>query len=376
MSIVISSDFDSGNAELVEIAGNRIDVNIRKDIRSDFFQWFHFRAEGLSVGEEYTFRILNAGKSSYPEGWKIHNIPYSEDGKTWERLPSSFEDPILTFKLVPKIGAASFAYFGPYDLTRHKEMISRAQASPYFVSIEVGKSCESRNIELLSFGSGGGEKKNLWILARQHPGESMAEWFMEGLIERLCDPEDEAAKGILSWADLHLIPNINPDGTFHGNLRTNAKGANLNREWDKASEEYSPEVLFALKEMDRIGVDACLDIHGDEDIPYVFGSGAEGNPGFTERLQTIDDAFRQNWMKINQTFQVEHGYDKDEPGKGDLSLCTNQVSERFNCFSLTIEMPFTDDHNHPDPLNGWSPEKSKVLGASSIEALSSIKHLL
>jgi murein tripeptide amidase MpaA len=25
----------------------------------------------------------------------------------------------------------------------------------------------------------------VWIIAQQHPGEHMAEWFMEGVIERL-----------------------------------------------------------------------------------------------------------------------------------------------------------------------------------------------
>ena len=125
--------------------------------------------------------------------------------------------------------------------------------------------------------------------------------------------------------------------------------------------------------MDNIGVDICLDIHGDEDIPYVFGSGAEGNPGFTERLAQIDDEFRRNWQKINPAFQIKEGYERDEPGKADLSLCTNQVSERYGAFALTIEMPFTDNFLDRDEVNGWSPEKSMALGSSSIEALNSIK---
>ena len=376
MGLSVNSDFDSGNIELVGIQGNQINVNIRKDIKSDFFQWFYFRVQGLSSETEYILRILNAGKTSYPEGWKIHNVPYSEDGHSWTRLKSSFEDPVLTVKFTPRSESAEFAYFVPFDLSKHSELIEKAKVSPYFILMEKGKSIEGRDIELLKYGSGEGEKMKIWILARQHPGESMAEWFMKGLMDRLLKKDDPSLEEFFSWADLYLIPNINPDGTFHGNLRTNAAGANLNREWDKARADYSPEVVFALEQMDKVGVDVCLDIHGDEDIPFVFGSGAEGNPGFTPKLQNIDDEFRANWMKIDPSFQVKNGYDRDEPGKGDLSLCTNQVSQRFNCFSLTIEMPFTDDHHHPDPENGWSPEKSMKLGNSSIEAVSSIKHLI
>ena len=35
---------------------------------------------------------------------------------------------------------------------------------------------------------------------------------------------------------------MNPDGTWRGHLRTNAVGANLNREWANPSRETSPEV--------------------------------------------------------------------------------------------------------------------------------------
>ena len=30
----------------------------------------------------------------------------------------------------------------------------------------------------------------VWVIARQHPGESMAEWWMEGFLGRLLDPSD------------------------------------------------------------------------------------------------------------------------------------------------------------------------------------------
>lgn len=372
-TIRISSDFDSGNIIYKNQDGNIVNLEIRKDINSDFFQWFYFRADDLQVGQSYTFRILNAGNSSYPEGWKIQNIPHSFDGKNWSRLKSHFEDGVLSFDCQADGPKAEFAYFVPYLLSRHEGMIERAKESPYFLREIVGKSVEERKIELLQYGDGAEGKRKTWILARQHPGETMAEWFMEGLIDRL-GQNDAAITELLSWTDLYLIPNINPDGSYLGNLRTNAPGANLNREWDKARQDYSPEVLFALNQMDQHGVDICLDIHGDEDIPYVFGSGAEGNPGFTPRLQEIDDTFRQNWQRITPAFQLEHGYDRDEPGTADLSLCTNQVSERYGAFALTIEMPFTDNFLAKDELHGWSPEKSKQLGKSAIEAINSIKN--
>ena len=44
---------------------------------------------------------------------------------------------------------------------------------------------------------------------------------------------------------------MNPDGSWRGHLRTNASGANLNREWDHPSLEKSPEVYYVRNKMDK-----------------------------------------------------------------------------------------------------------------------------
>ncbi len=41
--IQIDAAFDSGNIEVLAIAGATARLAIRKDTNSDFFQWFHFR---------------------------------------------------------------------------------------------------------------------------------------------------------------------------------------------------------------------------------------------------------------------------------------------------------------------------------------------
>ncbi|MCY5329972.1 M14 family zinc carboxypeptidase, partial [Salmonella enterica subsp. enterica serovar 1,4,[5],12:i:-] len=92
-----------------------------------------------------------------------------------------------------------------------------------------------RDIQLLRRGKGEANKRKVWIIAQQHPGEHMAEWFMEGIIERLQQDGDAELKKLLAAADLYLVPNMNPDGAFHGHLRTNAMGQDLNRAWQSAS---------------------------------------------------------------------------------------------------------------------------------------------
>ena len=104
-------------------------------------------------------------------------------------------------------------------------------------------------------------RPQLWIIARQHPGESMAEWFMEGLLDRLLDEHDSVSYELRRLADLHLVPNMNPDGTSLGHLRTNALGVNLNREWAEPDNERSPEIYYVLERMRQTGITLALDVH-------------------------------------------------------------------------------------------------------------------
>ena len=83
----------------------------------------------------------------------------------------------------------------------------------------------------------------------------MAEWWMEGFLTRLLDPEDPVAREVLARADFHVVPNMNPDGSRRGHLRTNASGANLNREWQDTTMERSPEVFLVRERMASTGVD-------------------------------------------------------------------------------------------------------------------------
>ena len=95
--------------------------------------------------------------------------------------------------------------------------------------------------------------------------------------------DDPVARVLLERAVFHVVPNMNPDGSARGNLRTNAAGANLNREWLEPSAERSPEVLCVRTAMHATGVAAFLDVHGDEGLPYVFVDGGERLAGNDRR---------------------------------------------------------------------------------------------
>ena len=45
----------------------------------------------------------------------------------------------------------------------------------------------------------------MWVIARQHPGESMAEWFTEGMLHRLLDRHDPVSRKVLAQAVFYVV---------------------------------------------------------------------------------------------------------------------------------------------------------------------------
>ncbi|MBI3905931.1 MAG: hypothetical protein HY309_10625 [Pseudomonas fluorescens] len=264
-SFDISANFDSGNIQVIDLSDPlKPLLAIRPDTKSNHFQWFHFKASGLHVGQEHWFRLNNASQSSYNKAWTGYQAVASYDHVNWFRIPTIFEGDCLRFSLEAEQTHAWFAYFEPYSRGRHDWLIEQALTKAGTELLATGKSVEGRDIQLLRKGTGA-------------------------------------------------------------------------------------EDLF-------------LDAHGDEEIPHVFTAGCEGNPGYTPRIEKLEEQFRSHLKHTTKDFQTKYGYTRDEPGQANMTLACNSVGQKYDCLSLTLEMPFKDHDDHPNPLTGWSGKRSKQLG--------------
>lgn len=365
----IDAAFDGGNIE-IEKADSSADIRLllRKDTNAEFLQWFNFRLSGVA-GEDCVISITNAGKSSYTKGWESYQAVASYDLETWFRVPTSYDGTSLTIRHKPLHDAVEYAYFAPYPHSRHRALIAAMQSRPGVGTRVIGETLQNRAMDLLEIGQG---PLSLWFIARQHPGETQASWWMEGFLHRLCDPDDALARKLRDLGTFRVVPHMNPDGGFLGNLRTNAAGTNLNRTWKEPSLENSPEVFCVRAEMERTGVDFLLDVHGDEGLPYNFIAGPYGITGLAPHVLELNDRFCEALEIANPDFQNEHGYPTVPDGKADTRICTKYVASTFDCLAMTLEQPFKDSAITPDPVHGWSPERCRKLGASALDALAVI----
>ena len=370
----ISSTFDSGAIEVVRLDDPAdIRLRLRKDNAADFHQWFHFRLMG-AAGKPVRMVFENAASAAYPDGWKDYRCVASYDRQNWFRIAGTrYEDGQLIVEHTPERDSLYYAYFEPYSHERHLDLLARVELSPYARVRNLGSTVDGRDLDVVTVGRDAPGRVPVWIIARQHPGETMAEWFVEGLLERLLDNADPVARKVREHAVLHIVPNMNPDGAVRGNLRTNAAGRNLNREWRAPDPVASPEVFLVRAEMERTGCALFLDIHGDESLPYVFFSTAEEVPGFTAAAAAAQARFVETLLMVSPDFQTQEGYKPGRFGEELLTLASKWVANQFGCVSLTLEMPFKDNIILPDGHVGWNGARSKRLGAAMLDPI--LRHL-
>jgi len=399
MQIVsISDGYDGGNIEFVEHQKkegdqSKVILRIKPDPytpleKTHHSQYFSFRS-CVTEPQTIDYVIENADKASYPDAWEgstVFTTTSLNDENSWTRVQNTVYENgslIWTFQHTTTTPNCYFAYFPPYSYDRHLALIDKCTQSPRTSCVmSLGKTLDGREMDCVKAGQG---DMICWIIHRQHPGENMAEFFAEGLLTQLLGLDsagsvDGLVSKLLSMYTFYIVPNMCPDGAVRGHLRTNAAGSNLNREWttsiDKDGNSYeaptmerSPEVYHVLQKMDETGVDAFMDIHGDEELPYNFLAGTEGVENWDTRQKYLFGALSGALCRANPDMQKERGYEPEESYKAMMQICSNQIASRFNCLAATLEMPFKDCKTNPDPERGWSPARAKKLGASVLHAL-------
>ncbi len=365
----ITSAFDSGNIDVASCQDAQdIQLTIRPDHNTTKFQWFHFALHG-AAGQDCRLKLTNAGQAAYQDGWQGYQAVASYDRDTWFRVETEFDGNTLTLVHTPERNLVYYAYFAPYPAERHRDLIAGCQDDDRVEYQCLGLTPDGQSLDLLRIGTPGDGKKACWIIARQHPGETMAQWWMEGCLDALLDDTDAVSRALLDQCVFYLVPNMNPDGSRRGHLRHNAHGTDLNRAWRQPSLETSPEVYHVRQKMEQTGVDFFFDVHGDEGLPYNFIAGAEGIPGWSMQKQTQLDTFKLALAAASPEFQTEYGYEVDKPGEANLDIGSNFIAQHFNCLAMTLEMPFKDNAALPNPVVGWSPERAAALAPASLKAL-------
>ena len=187
MPITVSDRFDSGAIEFLSASPDgQVELALRADSHADFRQWFHFRLQGAR-GLPLHARFVNAGACTYVEGWRDYRVVASYDRRHWFRVDTTFDGQRMVAAHVPEKDSVYYAYFEPYPEERHLELLGRVDGTPRARVSRLGGSVEGRDVDLVTVGEASERTRSGLGDRAPAPGETMAEWFVEGLLDRLTD---------------------------------------------------------------------------------------------------------------------------------------------------------------------------------------------
>lgn len=289
-SIFIDWNFEGGSlakAERTGPAAFRCHVNgqVDQDGRNRQASWYYFRVNGAK-GRSLKFTMVDlSGEYNYqPNAGAItgDTLPfYSPDGFHWLPVEEASYDasgPALTYKVDMPSDHVWVAHTPPYTLANFQALRDDFAHNPDVIIETIGRSVEGREIPLVTITDRATEDKNkkvIWLMFRQHAWESGSSWTGEGLM-RFVSSADPIATQIRRESVVKIMPLCDPDGVFHGTVRFNRYGFDLNRNWDVVDPIKMPEITAERKAIsdwvksDR-HIDFFLTLHNDEYNEYLDG---------------------------------------------------------------------------------------------------------
>jgi murein tripeptide amidase MpaA len=366
--MLIEANFDAGNIIVESNSDTEAVLSIRADTEAKFYQWFYFRVTG-TPGIGRSFRITNAAGASYPVAWPGYEALASYNEDDWFRVPTQYDGQNLIFQHEAMEESTWYAFFEPYSTAQRERFLAECEMSPLVTRRQIGTSLQGKPLDMLVVGDEKRAAKKVWIVARQHAGEPMAEWCMEGLIRRLLDTHDTAAQDLIGMATLYLVPNMNPDGSAAGNLRANAAGVDLNRAWINP-QANAPEVIAVRDLIETTGVDFFLDVHGDEERPFIWIVGPHSDnvtPEAGAAQTRFEDLLAEKYVEVRPRPETSPA-----PSRPDSGMSVDYIASKYQCPALIIEFPFKETVSATGERDSLLAEGCMGFGRACVETLNSV----
>jgi hypothetical protein len=235
---------------------SKVFLRPRLDPRANRFQWFYADLTPHPHAEYITIEVTRA---YFPEAFDGHCVWQSFDGEEWFTVGSAFNWPHISFERLGKL----VAYCAPYTSKERQRLL---HALPNDDRVRISSAIQSSG-PVISIGAGQKGLPHVLILARQHGGETPAEWFAD----ELCRAALKSAHDLPFR--LTVLPVVNYEGAIEGFMRTDARGLDLNRAWNSVPPPAGLGVAHELLD----GTTLFIDVHADEFAEVPFLVAAQGS---------------------------------------------------------------------------------------------------
>lgn len=379
MQISWNRDFPSGAAENVySKSDGAIAFSIPKEPGGGEYLWFHFEVTGVK-SPDTEFVLENAAGAHQTGGrWQITRPVFSADGKTWVRavetrysrepgITQIFASPVFRFRSPISAETLRVAYCYPYTSEDLGNFLDQLKTEPDIISSSLGQSEEGRSIVQVDIeprpNKSGENVPEIWVICREHPGETPASFVCEGMMDALLNhPAGQRLRDAFAFT---FVPILNVDGVQHGYYYHNARGVNLARDW----ENFSSAEVRTLK--------AALETETtSKRLRLVINLHASNDPGkghfFIEmpdaKLKPQDAEFQRS------IFQAADGNDPQLQGRSRVKLLDlpgitgNALYQNYGVYCLYLES------NYSLGADGSTvtPESLRRVGRAFVQALAEV----
>lgn len=147
------------------------------------------------------------------------------------------------------------------DSEMQSEWLNELSQSSHHKVFNIGRSTQDRPLEALRHHA---PESNDWLIliGRQHPPEVTGVMALQHFSELLFSGSEEA-DALLERLNVLLIPNMNPDGVYHGNWRHTYTGVDMNRDWADRTQPETQALHKYLQELTAEGqnIRFAIDFH-------------------------------------------------------------------------------------------------------------------
>ena len=194
------------------------------------------------------------------------------------------------------------------------------------------------------------QKRVIWLIAGQHPCESVGRRIPFCLLKYLAS---DAGAYYRNKYVFKIIPQMNPDGVYDGFTRTNSRSVNLNRNWDAKTKQL--EVAAAQKAIttwiNNNPIDLFIDFHGDQGTKgYVH---AQSSSCSTPEYYSLSHNLALNISYYTNYYSTR--ILEDTPSKG---TARGYMFFTYGVLTLTLEAG-----ENPTSVNGLCNTAEKLMYA-------------
>jgi hypothetical protein len=269
---------------------------------------------------------------------------YRQEGKSWNRLkaPVVTRQPdgqtLLSWSVEYPVARTEVALCYPYARPELEPLLQHSKG--YWREDAIGLTSDGRLLTRLhneAPASGAALPRGLYVVARQHAGETPGSWVLDGLLESV---SRSRSTGWLVWA----VPFADLDGVVRGDYGKDGPPYDLNRAWGPAPMRH--ETLVIQRDLrrwrERCRPELVLDLHAPgvcEDAGVYAYAGTAGPP---ERLKAVE-----SWVNIfGQALKPDYAADEfarqaNYASRWNTPKLTDFAHEQLGVAAISLETPYT-----------------------------------